>query len=147
MTWPVGQGKAFGGIVNLRTNAMTVFESGSERLPQDFEAIALSEQAKLAERFAMEWTTAMESMELATGASPIFDKEAFLAGKQTPVFFGSGVNNFGVMEVLDALVDLAPSPRPRVSHLMVNKQVQEKTIRPEDAGFSGVVFKIGRAHV
>jgi peptide chain release factor 3 len=142
MTWPVGQGKTFGGIVNLRTNAMTVFESGSERLPQDFEAIALSEQAKLAERFAMEWTTAMDSMELATGASPTFQKEAFLAGKQTPVFFGSGVNNFGVMEVLDALVDLAPSPRPRVSHLVTNKQVQEKTIRPEDAGFSGVVFKV-----
>ncbi len=142
MTWPVGQGKSFGGIVNLRTNAMTVFESGSERLPQDFEAIPLSEQAKLAERFAMEWTTAMDSMELATGASPAFDKEAFLAGKQTPVFFGSGVNNFGVMEVLDALVDLAPSPRPRISHLTVNKQVQEKTIHPEDAGFSGVVFKV-----
>jgi peptide chain release factor 3 len=142
MTWPVGQGKTFGGIVNLRTNAMTVFESGSERLPQDFETIPLSEQAKLSERFAMEWQTAMDSMELATGASPAFDKEAFLAGKQTPVFFGSGVNNFGVMEVLDALVDLAPSPRPRISHLTVNKQVQEKTIHPEDAGFSGVVFKV-----
>ena len=142
MTWPVGQGKTFGGIVNLRTNAMTVFESGSERLPQDFETIPLSEQAKLSERFAMEWQTAMDSIELATGASPAFDKEAFLAGKQTPVFFGSGVNNFGVMEVLDALVDLAPSPRPRISHLTVNKQVQEKTIHPEDAGFSGVVFKV-----
>jgi len=142
MTWPVGQGKTFGGIVNLRTNAMTVFESGSERLPQDFETIALSEQAKLGERFEMEWKTAMDSMELATGASPTFDKEAFLAGKQTPVFFGSGVNNFGVMEVLDALVDLAPSPRPRISHLTVNKQVQEKTIHPDEAGFSGVVFKV-----
>ena len=142
MTWPVGQGKSFGGIVNLRTKAMTVFESGSERLPQDFETIPLSEQGKLSERFEMEWNTAMDSMELATGASPTFDKEAFLAGKQTPVFFGSGVNNFGVMEVLDALVDLAPSPRPRISHLTVNKQVQEKTIHPEDAGFSGVVFKV-----
>ena len=142
MTWPVGQGKSFGGIVNLRTNAMTVFESGSERLPQDFETIPLSEQAKLGERFEMEWKAAMDSMELATGASPTFDKEAFLAGKQTPVFFGSGVNNFGVMEVLDALVDLAPSPRPRISHLTVNKQVQEKTIHPEDVGFSGVVFKV-----
>jgi len=142
MTWPVGQGKSFGGIVNLRTKAMTVFESGSERLPQDFETIPLSEQGKLSERFEMEWNTAMDSMELATGASPTFDKEAFLAGKQTPVFFGSGVNNFGVMEVLDALVDLAPSPRPRISHLTVNKQVQEKTIHPEDVGFSGVVFKV-----
>jgi peptide chain release factor 3 len=142
MTWPVGQGKSFGGIINLRTQAMTVFESGSERLPQDFEAIPLSEQAKLAERFGLEWQTAMDSMELATGASPTFDREAFLAGKQTPVFFGSGVNNFGVMEVLDALVDLAPSPGPRMSHLLVNKQAVDKTVQPEDAGFSGVVFKV-----
>jgi len=142
MTWPVGQGKSFGGIVNLRTQAMTVFESGSERRPQDFEAIPLTEQAKLAERFGNEWQTAMDSMELATGASPTFDHEAFLAGKQTPVFFGSGVNNFGVMEVLDALVDLAPSPRPRKSSLLVNKQPVEKTIEPDDAAFSGVVFKV-----
>jgi peptide chain release factor 3 len=142
MTWPVGQGKSFGGIINLRTQAMTVFEAGSERRPQDFEALPLNEQAALAERFGFDWTAALESMELATGASPTFDKEAFLAGKQTPVFFGSGVNNFGVMEVLDALVDLAPAPRARVSQLTVNKQLQEKTIQPEDNGFSGVVFKV-----
>jgi len=142
MTWPVGQGKLFGGIINLRTQAMTVFDSGSERLPQDFETHALTEQAFLAERFGAEWVSAMESMELATGASPTFDKDAFLAGKQTPVFFGSGVNNFGVMEVLDALVDLAPAPRPRLSHLVVNNQTVEKTIQPEDEGFAGVVFKV-----
>jgi len=142
MTWPVGQGKQFGGIVNLRTQAMTVFESGSERLPQDFETIPLTEQAKLAERFGLEWQTAMDSMELATGASPTFDREAFLAGKQTPVFFGSGVNNFGVMEVLDALVNLAPHPQSRHSQLMVNKALVEKDVRPEDTGFSGVVFKV-----
>jgi peptide chain release factor 3 len=81
-------------------------------------------------------------MELATGASPAFDPEAFLAGRQTPVFFGSGVNNFGVMEVLDSLVDLAPSPRPRKSSLVVNQAAVEKTIQPEDALFSGVVFKV-----
>jgi len=142
MTWPVGQGKLFGGIINLRTQAMTVFDSGSERLPQDFETHPLSEQALLAKRFGAEWQTAMDSMELATGASPHFDKEAFLAGKQTPVFFGSGVNNFGVMEVLDALVDLAPPPRPRTSSLLVNKQPVVKEIQPEDSAFSGVVFKV-----
>ena len=142
MTWPVGQGKLFGGIINLRNQAMTVFESGSERLPQDCETVPRSEQGKLADRFGLEWQTAMDSMELATGASPSFDREAFLAGKQTPVFFGSGVNNFGVMEVLDALVDLAPSPQPRQSSLLVNKQMVEKTIQPEDAGFAGVVFKV-----
>jgi peptide chain release factor 3 len=142
MTWPVGQGKSFGGIINLRTQAMTVFESGSERLPQDFEAMPLSEEAALHERFGNEFATALESMELATGASPAFDKEAFLAGKQTPVFFGSGVNNFGVMEVLDALVDLAPSPKPRTSSLIVNKQPVIKEVQPEDAAFAGVVFKV-----
>ncbi|MEY3520832.1 MAG: Peptide chain release factor 3, partial [Pseudomonadota bacterium] len=142
MTWPVGQGKSFGGIINLRTKAMTVFDSGSERLPQDFETISLIEQTQLAERFGLEWQTAMDSMELATGASPAFDEEAFLAGKQTPVFFGSGVNNFGVMEVLDALVDLAPAPRPRTSNLLVNKQPVVKEIQPEDSAFSGVVFKV-----
>jgi peptide chain release factor 3 len=128
MTWPVGQGKSFGGIINLRTQAMTVFDSGSERLPQDFETIPLTEQAQLAERFGLEWQTAMDSMELATGASPAFDEAAFLAGKQTPVFFGSGVNNFGVMEVLDALVDLAPAPKPRTSNPW-SKKSSPKTAR------------------
>ena len=81
-------------------------------------------------------------MELAVGASPAWDHEAFLAAKQTPVFFGSGVNNFGVMEVLDALVDMAPPPRPRTSHALVNRQVQEQVIQPEDKTFAGVVFKV-----
>jgi peptide chain release factor 3 len=142
MTWPVGQGKVFGGIINLRTEAMTVFESGSERRPQDFVTLPLTEQADLLQRFGHEWETAMDSMELATGASPAWDHEAFLAGKQTPVFFGSGVNNFGVMEVLDALVDLAPAPQARISSLPVNRQPVVKTVQPEDSAFSGVVFKV-----
>ncbi|OIP18819.1 MAG: peptide chain release factor 3 [Comamonadaceae bacterium CG2_30_59_20] len=142
MTWPVGQGKTFAGIINLRTQTMTVFESGSERLPHDFEAMPLSDPDALQKRFGNEWDTALESIELATGASPTFDREAFLAGKQTPVFFGSGVNNFGVMEVLDALVDLAPSPGPRTSSFVVNKQPVIKEVHPEDDAFSGVVFKV-----
>ena len=142
MTWPVGQGKSFGGIINLRTQAMTVFEAGSERRPQDFETIPSSQSAALRARFGSAFDDALESMELAVGASPAWSHEAFLAGRQTPVFFGSGVNNFGVMEVLDALVDLAPPPRPRVSTLIVNRQPQEKTVHPEDAGFAGVVFKV-----
>ena len=81
-------------------------------------------------------------MELAVGASPAWDHDAFLAAKQTPVFFGSGVNNFGVMEVLDALVDMAPPPRPRTSSVVVNRQRQEQVIEPEDETFAGVVFKV-----
>ena len=142
MTWPVGQGKTFGGIINLRTKAMTVFQAGSEKRPQDFEVIPLTERDKLIARFGDAFLAAEESMELAVGASPTWDTEAFLAAKQTPVFFGSGVNNFGVMEVLDALVDMAPAPRPRTSSAIVNRQTQEQVIQPEDDTFAGVVFKV-----
>ncbi|HYF16694.1 MAG TPA: peptide chain release factor 3 [Ramlibacter sp.] len=142
MTWPVGKGKTFGGIMNLRTKAMTVFESGSERRPQDFETIPLTDADTLRSRFAAEYDAAAESMELATGASPEWDHQAFLDAKQTPVFFGSGVNNFGVMEVLEALVDIAPAPQPRKSSLVVNKQPVEKVIQPDEGSFAGVVFKV-----
>jgi peptide chain release factor 3 len=121
---------------------MTVFEPGSDRGPKDFTTIPMSDQATLLKRFGHEFETAMESMELATGASPVYDHDAFLAGKQTPVFFGSGVNNFGVMEVLDALVDLAPSPQSRTSSFVVNRQPVMKEVQPEDDFFSGVVFKV-----
>ena len=142
MTWPVGKGKSFGGIVNLRTRAMTVFESGSERRPQDFETIPLQDRDKLLARFGSEFEEAEQNMELAVGASPTWDHAAFLAARQTPVFFGSGVNNFGVMEVLDALVDLAPSPRPRASSVLMQRERREQIVQPDGPDFSGVVFKV-----
>ncbi len=142
MTWPVGQGKTFGGIINLRSRVMTVFEAGSERRPQDFELIPVTDTETLTRRFHFEIDAAFESMELAVGASPAWDHAAFLAGKQTPVFFGSGVNNFGVMEVLDALVDLAPSPKSRTSTTLVNRQPVITEVQPDSAAFSGVVFKV-----
>ena len=142
ITWPVGQGKSFGGIINLRTQTMTVFTPGSDRGPKDFEVVPLAEADRLRKRFGQPFDDALESMELAVGASAAWSHEDFLAGKLTPVFFGSGVNNFGVMEVLDAVVDMSPPPGPRVSTLEVNKQPVVKTIQPEDAGFAGVVFKV-----
>ncbi|RZI63341.1 MAG: peptide chain release factor 3, partial [Variovorax sp.] len=141
-TWPVGQGKSFGGIMNLRTQTMTVFDSGKERLPQEFETIRLDNRDELIKRFGTEFENAEQSMELAAGASPAWDREAFLDGKQTPVFFGSGVNNFGVMEVLDALVDLAPAPQSRTSTTLVNRQPVTREIQPADKDFAGVVFKV-----
>ncbi|MEP6970946.1 MAG: peptide chain release factor 3, partial [Betaproteobacteria bacterium] len=147
LTWPVGQGKHFGGIVNLRTQAMTVFQSGQDRRPQDFDTVPLTQVDVLHKRFGQDFEQAEANMELVSGASPTFDREEFLAGKQTPVFFGSGVNNFGVMEVLDALVDLAPSPQPRTSSLIPPKappgtEPIVKCVLPEDEAFSGVVFKV-----
>ncbi|UCU98660.1 peptide chain release factor 3 [Acidovorax radicis] len=142
ITWPVGQGKSFGGIINLRTQTMTVFTPGSDRGPKDFEVVPLTEADRLRKRFGPSFDDALESMELAVGASAAWNHEDFLAGKLTPVFFGSGVNNFGVMEVLDAVVDMSPPPGPRISTLQVNKQPVVKTIQPEDEGFAGVVFKV-----
>lgn len=142
MTWPVGKGKSFGGIMNLRSQAMTVFESGSEKRPQDLDNVPLSDAAELQRRFGSEYDAAAESMELAAGASPDWDHAAFLAARQTPVFFGSAVNNFGVMEVLDALVDLAPAPQPRTGKAVVNRQPVERVVEPDDTAFSGVVFKV-----
>ena len=142
ITCPVGQGKSFGGIINLRTQSMTVFTPGSDRGPKDFEVIPLSDGDKLRARFGKAFDDALESMELAVGASAEWDHEAFLAGKLTPVFFGSGVNNFGVMEVLDAVVDMSPPPGQRIAFTEVNRTREERVVKPEDSGFSGVVFKV-----
>ncbi len=142
ITWPVGQGKSFGGIINLLTQSMTVFAPGSDRGPKDFEVIPLSESEKLRSRFGQAFDDALDSMELAQGASAEWNHADFLAGKLTPVFFGSGVNNFGVMEVLDAVVDMSPPPGPRIAYTEVNRNREEKTIHPEDSSFSGVVFKV-----
>ncbi|MEJ3958922.1 peptide chain release factor 3 [Brachymonas sp. G13] len=142
ITWPVGQGKSFGGIINLRTQSMTVFQAGSEKRPQDFEVIPLSDEDTLRARFGEAFDHALESMELAVGASAEWDHEAFLAGKLTPVFFGSGVNNFGVMEVLDAVVDMSPSPGSRLAYAEVNRNREEHIVQPDDESFAGVVFKV-----
>ena len=142
ITWPVGQGKSFGGIIDLRTQSMTVFAPGSDKRPQDFETIPLTETDKLRKRFGAAFDHAMESMELAVGASTAWDHDAFLAARLTPVFFGSGVNNFGVMEVLNAVVDMSPPPGPRVAWTEVNRQREEVTVRPDDEHFAGVVFKV-----
>jgi len=140
MTWPVGQGRAFGGIINLRTQTMRVFKAGEDTVDEsDVEEIPLTDTATLRARFGADFDHAMANIELLAGVAPAFDREAFLAAKQTPVFFGSAVNNFGVQEVLDALVDLAPAPHPRAS---TNPDGSKTEIAPDAAGFSGVVFKV-----
>ena len=140
MTWPVGQGKAFGGIINLRTQTMRVFQPGEDTVEASAaEEIPLSDTATLKARFGADFEHAMANIELLSGVSPAFDREAFLSAKQTPVFFGSAVNNFGVQEVLDALVDLAPPPHPRASS---NADGSLTEIAPDSEGFSGVVFKV-----
>ncbi|MBA3623621.1 MAG: peptide chain release factor 3, partial [Methylibium sp.] len=139
MTWPVGQGKAFGGIVDLRRRHMRLFKAGADKRGADDETVALTERVTLLKRFGHDYEQAEQTVELLQGAAPSFDEAAFVAARQTPVFFGSGVNNFGVQEVLDALVDLAPPPAAR--HVSL-PDGSDREIAPASDGFSGVVFKV-----
>ena len=133
-TWPVGMGKLFHGVYDRREDRMRVFSPGEDKTGGDDEILAGLDNPVASARFGAEYAQAREEIELVAGATPAFDRAAFLAGKQTPMFFGSAINNFGVQEVLDALVDLAPSPADRAAI--------QRVVHPEEKKFSGVVFKI-----
>lgn len=140
MTWPVGQGKLFGGIVNLRNHSMRVFTAGADKRGEADEILSLdADEAVLHKRFGSRFEEAQDNIELVQGAAPAFDQDAFAAAAQTPVLFGSGVNNFGVQEVLDTLVDIAPPPQPRLSTQVDGSKTP---VPPTGVGFSGVVFKV-----
>jgi len=132
-TWPVGMGKGFKGVFDLRGERMRVFRPGEDRVGED-EIVEGIDNPACRARFGETFARARQDMALVQGVSPAFDRVAFLAGGQTPLFFGSAINNFGVREVLDALVDFAPAPRPRAAI--------ERTVDATEARFSGVVFKI-----
>ncbi|MDR3352288.1 MAG: peptide chain release factor 3 [Zoogloeaceae bacterium] len=134
LAWPIGQGKCFRGIYDLRAEHVRVFRPGGERRSEAEEVLDGRDAAKLAARFGAEYAQAREEIELARAAMPAFARQEFLAARQTPVFFGSAINNFGVREVLEALVDLAPPPGMR--------RATRREVRPDEAKFSGVVFKI-----
>jgi len=133
-TWPVGMGKLFHGVYDRREDRMRVFSPGEDKAGGDDEILAGLNNAEAVKRFGAEYEQAQGEIELVAGATPEFDRELFLAGKQTPMFFGSAINNFGVQEVLDALVDLAPAPGERTA--------MQRVVHPEEKKFSGVVFKI-----
>lgn len=133
-TWPVGMGKAFGGVMDLRKQQMRVFSPGEDRNRDDDEIIEGLANPVYAQRFGAAYEHARHDIELVREAAPAFDEAQFLEGHQTPMFFGSAINNFGVREVLDALVDLAPPPGPR--HAI------QREVMPDETKFSGVVFKI-----
>jgi len=134
LTWPIGQGKQFHGIYDLREDLIRVFRPGRDRLQEDDETLSGLDADALHARFGSEYARASEEMTLVREAMPTFAPEEFLAARQTPVFFGSAINNFGVREVLDALTELAPPPGKR--------QAVSRIVCPEEAKFSGVVFKI-----
>lgn len=134
VTWPIGMGKAFRGVYHLLRDEILLFTAGNEKADQSFETIKGIDNPRLMEMFPHEMEQLKMEVELVHGASHPFDLQAFLAGVQTPVFFGSAINNFGVREILNALVDWAPAPRERDATV--------RAVAPTETPFTGFVFKI-----
>ena len=134
VTWPIGMGKTFRGVYHLLRDEIMLFEAGEDRNTGEFEIIKGINNPRLAEMFPMEIEELKMQVELVKGASHPYDLDAFLAGTQTPVFFGSAINNFGVREILNALLDWAPAPRSRDATI--------RTVESTEPAFSGFVFKI-----
>ena len=134
VTWPLGMGKTFRGVYHLLRDEILLFAAGEERADQDFEVVKGIDNPRLMEMFPLEIERLKAEVELLQGASHPFDLAAFLAGTQTPVFFGSAINNFGVREILNALLDWAPAPSARDATVRV--------VAPNEAPFTGFVFKI-----
>lgn len=134
ITWPIGMGKNFRGVYHLINDEVMLFAPGNEKADQVFEVVKGIDNPRLAEMFPMEMEQLKMEVELVKGASNPFVLEEFLAGTLTPVFFGSAINNFGVREVLNALLDWAQPPLGR--HATV------RDVQPTETAFSGFVFKI-----
>ncbi|WP_267885668.1 peptide chain release factor 3 [Tepidiphilus thermophilus] len=133
ITWPIGSGKAFRGVYHLLHDRTLVFRPGEEKRVAA-EVIAGIANPELDARFPAEVGAMREAVALAREALSPFSLGEFLAGRQTPVFFGSAINNFGVQEVLRALIDWAPPPQPRDAGV--------RLVLPSEEKFSGFVFKI-----
>ena len=134
ITWPIGMGKSFRGVYSLLSDEVILFEAGSEKLITDIEVIKGIDNPRLDELFPLEMEQLRMEIELVKGASNEWSLDEFLAGELTPVFFGSAINNFGVREILDALINWAPAPQLR--------DATTRIVDPTEGKFSGFVFKI-----
>ncbi|HUF19894.1 MAG TPA: peptide chain release factor 3 [Burkholderiales bacterium] len=134
LTWPVGMGKRFAGVYDLRSDRTLLYAAADDRDQRAVEALPGLDHPRVAQRFAAEVADAQEEVGLIRADMREFDREHFLEGELTPVFFGSAINNFGVDQVLDMLVAEAPPPsvRPAV----------QREVRADEPKFSAFVFKI-----
>jgi len=134
LSWPVGMGKRFKGTYNLYKKSLHLFSGhAKDRLSEGITIDDLTDP-RLDELLGDQADELRADVELLEGAATPFDLDDYLNGTQTPVFFGSAVNNFGVQEMLDAFVELAPAPVPRAT--------TTRMVDPLEKDFSGFVFKI-----
>lgn len=134
INWPLGSGKEFKGVYNLYTDTIHVFEHGmGHTIPDDIQIKGLDspEATKFLGVYASDYR---EQIEFVRGATAEFDLEEYLAGRMTPVFFGTALGNFGVREMLNGFVEWAPTPRARATNDRLVEATEEK--------FSGFIFKI-----
>jgi peptide chain release factor 3 len=134
LSWPIGMGKSFKGTYNRYRKELILFTPGQDTLPGDSITINRLDDPRLDELLGHQADSLREDLELLDGAANPFELEQYLKGNQTPVFFGSAINNFGVREMLDTFVEIAPAPglRPTTT----------RDVAPEEKTFSGFVFKI-----
>ena len=133
VTWPIGMGKRFRGIYHLHDECVHLYSPHHGGRINAGEVIHDLDNPRLDEVLGEQAAELRAEVALVRGASHAFDRAAYLAGKQTPVFFGSAINNFGVQELLDSFVEVAPAPQPRDGGRIVNA---------DEPSFSGFVFKI-----
>ena len=134
LSWPIGMGKRFKGVYNLYKKELYLFTPGGQTNNREGIVITSLSDSTLDEAIGTQADELREDIELIEGAADPFELEHYLQGNQTPVFFGSAINNFGVKEMLDALVELSPSPCPRAAVTRV--------VSPYEKPFSGFAFKI-----
>ena len=134
LTWPIGMGSDFKGTYNLLKRELHLFSASHHGRIQEGILIRDLDDPLLDEHLGPQADALRMDLALLEEAGTPFSREKYLRGEQTPVFFGSAINNFGVRELLDNFVDLAPAPRPRPA---ITREVS-----PHEESFTGVVFKI-----
>jgi peptide chain release factor 3 len=135
MSWPIGQGKLFRGVYSLYEKRLILFSPHGTQSEEDTVEIHDLHDGTLDRKVGSSLADKLrEDAALVDGIYPKFDRDAYLAGHVTPLFFGSALNNFGVRELLDFFVDVAPPPLPRLTEC--------REVRPDEESFSGLVFKI-----
>lgn len=134
ITWPIGMGRDFKGVYHLYEDAVYLYQPGKNSIQQETEKISGLNNPALNDILGDLAQELRDSVELVKGASHEFDRDAFLKGELTPVFFGSALNNFGIRELLDAFADYAPAPQFR--------ETTTRKVESTENKFSGFVFKI-----
>ena len=134
LSWPVGMGKRFKGVYNFYKKELHLFAPGGETRRREGILINDLSVSTLDEILGSQADELREDVELIEGVADPFNRDHYLKGNQTPVFFGSAINNFGVKEMLDAFVEMAPAPGSRAS--------VTRDVSPYEESFSGFAFKI-----